>query len=100
MTFLKLRAGASGFWAKIPFLGSGLALAGSFSYGIYLVHQPYAIHFASFLKGQTASIAIPSLVLLVGALSLWGGILEKLLNAWFSTKPKKEPSVVLPLPNR
>ncbi len=93
-------AGASGFWAKIPFLGSGLALAGSFSYGIYLVHQPYAIHFASFLKGQTASIAIPSLVLLVGALSLWGGILEKLLNTWFSNKPRKEPSVELPLSNR
>ena len=93
-------AGASGFWAKIPFLGSLLALTGSFSYGIYLIHQPYAIHFASFLKGQTAWIAIPSLFLLVAALSLWGGILEKLLNAWFSSKPRKEPSVEFPLPNR
>jgi peptidoglycan/LPS O-acetylase OafA/YrhL len=80
-------AGASGFWAKIPYLGPALALAGSFSYGIYLIHQPYAIHFASFLKDKSSSIAIPSLLLLAILLSIWGGLIEKLLHSWFSPKP-------------
>jgi len=72
-------------------LGPALALAGSFSYGIYLVHQPYAIHFASFLKDKSSSIAVPSLLLLAIILSLWGALIEKLLNSWFSPKPPSTP---------
>jgi len=82
-------AGASGFWAKIPYLGQALALAGSFSYGIYLVHQPYAIHFASFLKEKSSWVAVPSLLLLAASLAIWGGYLEKVLNSWFSPKSDK-----------
>lgn len=77
-------AGASGFWSQLPLFGRGLALAGSFSYGIYLIHQPYAIHFASFLQGQPAGLAVPSLLLLAVALAAWGGWLEKLLTRWLS----------------
>jgi peptidoglycan/LPS O-acetylase OafA/YrhL len=84
-------AGASGFWANIPYLGQALALAGSFSYGIYLVHQPYAIHFASLLKEKAAWIAVPSLLLLAILLSLWGALLEKLLNFWLSSRPPSTP---------
>jgi peptidoglycan/LPS O-acetylase OafA/YrhL len=84
-------AGASGFWARVPYLGQALALAGSFSYGIYLVHQPYAIHFASFLKEKSSWIAVPALLLLAAGLALWGGLLEKILNFWFSEKKKTVP---------
>jgi len=77
-------AGASGFWASIPHLGRWLALAGSLSYGIYLVHQPYAIHFGSFLQGQAAGRAVPLLFLLVLGLALWGGLLEKVLTRWLA----------------
>lgn len=85
-------AGASGFWAKIPGLGQALAWAGSFSYGIYLVHQPYAIHFASFLKERASWIAVPALLLLAVGLAFWGGCLEKVLHAWFSkTTDKPRP---------
>ena len=91
-------AGASGFWAKIPYLGPTLALAGSFSYGIYLVHQPYAIHFASFLKDKSSSIAVLSLLLLAIILSLWGALIEKLLNSWFS--PKSTSTLPNPTSNR
>lgn len=87
-------AGASGFWARIPILGSLLALVGSFSYGIYLVHQPYAIHFASFLKGQPASVALPCLMILVAALALWGSFLEKILNRWLT--PPVAPKSISP----
>ena len=84
-------AGASGFWTRVPYLGQALALAGSFSYGIYLVHQPYAIHFASFLKEKSSWVAVPSLLLLAASLAIWGGYLEKVLNSWFSEKKKTVP---------
>ena len=85
-------AGASGFWANIPYLGQALALAGSFSYGIYLVHQPYAIHSASLLKEKAAWIAVPSLLLLAVLLSIWGALLEKLLNLWLCPRPPSKPN--------
>ena len=75
-------AGASGFWADIPHLGRWLALAGTFSYGIYLVHQPYAIYFGSFLKGLAAWPALPGLLAIAIGLSFWGGFLEKILIRW------------------
>ncbi|NDD56312.1 MAG: acyltransferase [Verrucomicrobia bacterium] len=84
-------AGASGFWASIPRLGGWLALAGSFSYGIYLIHQPYAIHFASFLQGMPAARAIPLLVLIVVGLAFWGGLLEKLLSRWLAEPVAPKP---------
>ena len=87
-------AGASGFWAKVPILGSLLALAGSFSYGIYLVHQPYAIHFASFLQGQPATVALPCLMILVAGLALWGACLEKILHRWLT--PPVAPASISP----
>jgi peptidoglycan/LPS O-acetylase OafA/YrhL len=87
-------AGASGFWSKIPYLGQGLALAGSFSYGIYLVHQPYAIHFASRLKDRSAWIAVPSLLLIATGLAVWGGCLEKILTRWMS--PPVAPKSISP----
>lgn len=85
-------AGASGFWARIPHLGRWLALAGTFSYGIYLVHQPYAIHFASFLKDQPAGLAVPQLLLLAVGLALWGGGLEKILGRWLSGSVAPKPA--------
>ena len=85
-------AGASGFWASLPYLGRWLALAGSFSYGIYLVHQPYAIHFASFLQGQPPGRAVPLLLLIVLGLALWGGLLEKVLTRWLSGPVDPKPA--------
>ena len=75
-------AGASGFWAGIPHLGRWLAVAGTFSYGIYLIHQPYAIHLGSFLKGLPAWQAVPLLLTIAVSLAFWGGFLEKILTRW------------------
>jgi peptidoglycan/LPS O-acetylase OafA/YrhL len=85
-------AGAAGFWSRIPGLGKWLAVAGTFSYGIYLVHQPYAIYFASFLMGQAAWQAVPQLILLAVALAIWGGLLEKFLNRWMSPPVAPKPA--------
>ena len=57
-------------------------MAGTFSYGIYLIHQPYAIHFGSFLKGMSAWPAVPLLGIIAIGLALWGGLLEKILTRW------------------
>ncbi|MEY5063077.1 MAG: hypothetical protein RLZZ112_1041 [Verrucomicrobiota bacterium] len=75
-------AGASGFWSKIPHLGRGLAVAGTFSYGIYLIHQPYAIYLGSFLKGLPVWPAVPLLLVIAVGLAVWGGFLEKVLTRW------------------
>jgi peptidoglycan/LPS O-acetylase OafA/YrhL len=87
-------AGAAGFWSRLPGLGKWLAVAGTFSYGIYLIHQPYAIYFASFLKGQPAWQAVPLLILLAVALAIWGGLLEKFVNRWMS--PPVAPKATRP----
>ena len=84
-------AGASGFWAGLPHLGRWLAVAGTFSYGIYLIHQPYAIYFGSFLKGMPAVQAIPLLLVIAVGLSFWGGFLEKTLTRWLQGPVAPKP---------
>jgi peptidoglycan/LPS O-acetylase OafA/YrhL len=84
-------AGASGFWSGIPHLGRWLAVAGTFSYGIYLVHQPYAICFGSFLQGRPAGQAVPLLLVIAVGLSFWGGFLEKILARWLQGPVAPKP---------
>jgi len=73
-------AGASGFMASVPVWGRLLALAGTYSYGLYLIHQPYAIYFTLKFQNWLAWPAIPLLLLLTAVLALWGGSLEWLMN--------------------
>ena len=73
-------AGASGFLSSVPVWGRLLSLAGTYSYGIYLIHQPYAIYFTLKIQNWPAWPAIPLLFLLMVVLALWGGSLEWVMN--------------------
>jgi peptidoglycan/LPS O-acetylase OafA/YrhL len=73
--------GISGLLEKWSVAAKWLALVGAFSYGIYLVHQPYVIWLGLRIREQPpwAFFAITAVVLVV--LSAWGIFLEKFANA-------------------
>ncbi len=73
--------GVAGLLEKWSFAAKWLALVGAFSYGIYLVHQPYVIWLGLRIRDWSvwAFLAISVVVLIV--LSAWGIVLEKFANA-------------------
>src|SRR2546423_1244681 len=72
--------GIAGLISRVSSLASAIALIGTYSYGLYLIHQPYVIWLG--LKVRPLSILIFVLVFLISAaiLSAWGMILEKTTN--------------------
>jgi peptidoglycan/LPS O-acetylase OafA/YrhL len=74
-------AGVSGLLEKWSFAAKWLGLVGLFSYGIYLVHQPYVIWVGLRIRDWPpwAFFAISAALLVV--LSAWGIVLEKFANA-------------------
>jgi peptidoglycan/LPS O-acetylase OafA/YrhL len=73
--------GVAALLEKWPFAAKWLALVGAFSYGIFLVHQPYAIWVGRQIRDWPpwAFLAISVVILFV--LSAWGIVLEKFANA-------------------
>jgi peptidoglycan/LPS O-acetylase OafA/YrhL len=73
--------GVAGLLEKWSVAVKWLGLVGAFSYGIYLVHQPYVIWVGLQIRHWPpwAFLAISVAVLMV--LSAWGIVLEKFANA-------------------
>jgi peptidoglycan/LPS O-acetylase OafA/YrhL len=73
--------GVSGLLEKWSVAAKWLGLVGAFSYGIYLVHQPYVIWLGLRIRDLPpwAFLAISAAVLVV--LSAWGIFLEKFADA-------------------
>ena len=73
--------GIAGLLEKWAFAAKWLGLVGVFSYGIYLVHQPYVIWVGLRIQDEPAwaFFLIAAVVLVV--LSAWGIWLEKFANA-------------------
>src|SRR5438132_1610817 len=69
--------GIAGLLSRVGGLGKIIALVGMYSYGLYLIHQPYAIWLG--LRIRPISISLFLLVFLGAAalLSAWGSVLEK-----------------------
>ncbi|HXX42832.1 MAG TPA: acyltransferase [Chthoniobacterales bacterium] len=57
-----------------------LGLLGTYSYGLYLIHQPYVIWLGLRIREQPISIFLLIAALTVAILSVWGAILEKATN--------------------
>jgi peptidoglycan/LPS O-acetylase OafA/YrhL len=76
-----LLANASRALATLPRVGAAVVQIGAFSYGLYLVHQPYVIEAAIHVRTLSIPLAIacflPLLVALTGV-SMW---LERRVNA-------------------
>jgi peptidoglycan/LPS O-acetylase OafA/YrhL len=58
-----------------------LGLVGMYSYGLYLIHQPYVIWLGLKIRPQPISIFLFIFLLTAAVLSAWGIVLEKSTNA-------------------
>ncbi len=84
--------GIAGIISRFPGPAKVFALVGAFSYGIYLVHQPYAIWLGLRVREEPPGMFFLIAAALLAAISIWGIVLEKtmnvLLNKLIPTKAK------------
>lgn len=73
--------GVAGLVAKLPGPAKIFGLVGAFSYGIYLVHQPYVIWLGLRIQDQPVWVFLLIAALTLAVLSAWGIFLEKMTNA-------------------
>ncbi|MFM8682651.1 MAG: acyltransferase family protein [Chthoniobacterales bacterium] len=73
--------GLSGLIVRCPMPTKILSLVGAFSYGIFLVHQPYVIWIGLRIREQPVWMFLLISVAVLAATSLWGIALEKATNA-------------------
>jgi peptidoglycan/LPS O-acetylase OafA/YrhL len=73
--------GVAGIIAWFPYLARVFGLVGAFSYGIYLVHQPYVIWLGLRVREQPIWMFLLIAIATLTVLSLWGIFLEKITNA-------------------
>lgn len=64
----------------VPRLGSMLAYVGAFSYGLYLLHQPYVIYFGELLRDQSMLVTSILGCLLIAVLTVCAIPLERYVN--------------------
>lgn len=76
--------GIAGIISLMPAPTRVLGLVGAFSYGLYLVHQPYVIWLGLRLQSQPVWMFFIILVPTLFVLSAWGIFLEKTINSLVS----------------
>jgi len=72
--------GIAGLISRVGGLAKVLGLVGMYSYGLYLIHQPYVIWLGLKIRPQPIMIFIFTFVITAAILSAWGIILEKTTN--------------------
>jgi len=73
--------GVAGIIARFPGPAKLFALVGAFSYGLYLIHQPYVIWLGLRIREQPIWMFLLIAVATLAVLSAWGILLEKSTNA-------------------
>jgi peptidoglycan/LPS O-acetylase OafA/YrhL len=73
--------GLAGIIARFPGPARLFALVGAFSYGLYLIHQPYVIWLGLRIREQPIWMFLLIAVATLVVLSAWGILLEKSTNA-------------------
>ena len=73
--------GLSGLIVRCPMPTKILSLVGAYSYGIFLVHQPYVIWVGMRIREEPLWMFLIITVAVLAATSLWGIALEKATNA-------------------
>ena len=87
--------GIAGLISRVGGLAKVLGLVGMYSYGLYLIHQPYVIWLGLKIRPQPITIFLLIFVITAAALSAWGIILEKTTNAVVNKIiPAREPAPV------
>jgi peptidoglycan/LPS O-acetylase OafA/YrhL len=85
----------AGFLSRFSKIAQGFALVGTFSYGIFLTHQPYVIWLGLRIRDQPIWLFLFIIVpVTLAVVSAWGIILEKATNALVQrlTGAKRRPS--------
>jgi peptidoglycan/LPS O-acetylase OafA/YrhL len=77
--FLEI-AGVAGIIACFKGPAKILGLVGVFSYGLYLIHQPYVIWLGLRIRNQPVWMFLLIFVATLAVLSTWGIFLEKTTN--------------------
>ncbi len=73
--------GVAGLISRAAGLAKIVGLVGVYSYGLYLIHQPYVIWLGLRIRPQPISIFIFIFLITAAVLSAWGIVLEKATNA-------------------
>ena len=73
--------GVAGIISRFPGPAKLFALVGTFSYGLYLIHQPYVIWLGLNIRPQPIWMFLLIAVATLAVLSAWGIVLEKTINA-------------------
>jgi peptidoglycan/LPS O-acetylase OafA/YrhL len=64
----------------LPRLGGTLAYVGAFSYGLYLLHQPYVIYFGERMRGLSLPVFIVLACVIIALLTMGAIPLERYVN--------------------
>ena len=72
--------GLAGFISCVSGFAKVLSLVGMYSYGIYLIHQPYVIWLGLRIRPLTILAFLFIFVITLAVLSAWGIVLEKTTN--------------------
>jgi peptidoglycan/LPS O-acetylase OafA/YrhL len=73
--------GVAGLISRVSGLARIVALVGVYSYGLYLIHQPYVIWLGLRIRPQPVPSFLFIFLLTAAVLSAWGIVLEKATNA-------------------
>ncbi len=73
-------AGVAGLISRAAGLAKVFSLVGVYSYGLYLIHQPYVIWLGLRIRPQTILIFLLTFLITLAILSAWGIVLEKGTN--------------------
>ncbi|HWY52599.1 MAG TPA: acyltransferase [Chthoniobacterales bacterium] len=85
--------GIAGLISHLGRLAKILGVVGMYSYGLYLIHQPYVIWLGLKIRPQPIMIFILIFVIAAAVLSAWGIVLEKTTNALVTKLlPARKPS--------
>jgi peptidoglycan/LPS O-acetylase OafA/YrhL len=87
--FFLVTVGVAGIIARFARATKVIGLVGAFSYGLYLVHQPYVIWLGLRIRQQPIWMFLLIAVATMAVLSAWGIVLEKGTNALLNKFTKK-----------
>jgi len=73
--------GIAGLISHVAGLAKIVGLVGVYSYGLYLIHQPYVIWLGLRIRPQPISVFLFIFLITAAVLSAWGIFLEKTTNA-------------------
>jgi peptidoglycan/LPS O-acetylase OafA/YrhL len=73
--------GVAGLISRVPGLAKIIGLVGVYSYGLYLIHQPYVIWLGLKIRPQPVLTFLFIFLITAAVLAAWGIFLEKTTNA-------------------